>query len=43
MFAAPVQGRSRRYGATVFLEPATLEPVEDQWAYLSSLHRLSPH
>ena len=42
LIAAPLQGRSRRHGATVFLEPATLEPAEDQWAYLSSVHRLSP-
>lgn len=27
---------------TVFLDLATLEPHEDQWAYLSSLGRLSP-
>ena len=42
LIAAPLQGRSRKDGATVFLDLATLEPHEDQWAYLSSLHRLSP-
>ncbi len=42
LIAAPLQGRSRKEGATVFLDLATLEPYEDQWAYLSSLHRLSP-
>lgn len=42
LIAAPLQGRSRREGATVFLDLGTLEPYEDQWAYLSSLHRLSP-
>lgn len=42
LIAAPLQGRSRRDGATVFLDLGTLEPHEDQWAYLSSLHRLSP-
>src|SRR5262249_17472077 len=42
LIAAPVPGRCRRDGATVFLDLATLEPHEDQWAYLSSLGRMSP-
>jgi hypothetical protein len=42
LIAAPLQGRCRRRGATVFLDLATLEPHEDQWAYLSSVPRLSP-
>ena len=42
LIAAPLQGRSRRHGATVFLDLATLEPHPDQWSYLASLHRLSP-
>lgn len=42
LIAAPLQGRSRRRGATVFLDLATMEPHEDQWAYLSSLGRLTP-
>ena len=42
LIAAPLQGRCRRRGATVFLDLATLERHEDQWAYLSSLTRLSP-
>jgi superfamily II DNA or RNA helicase len=42
LLAAPLQGRSRRHGAMVFLDLATLEPHEDQWAYLSSLPRMSP-
>ena len=42
LIAAPLHGRSRRDGATVFLDLGTLEPHEDQWAYLSSLHRLTP-
>jgi hypothetical protein len=42
LIAAPLQGRCRRRGATVFLDLATLEPHEDQWAYLSSVARLSP-
>ena len=31
-----------RDGATVFLDLATLEPHEDQWAFLSALGRMSP-
>lgn len=42
LIAAPLQGRCRRDGTTVFLDTATLEPFEDQWAYLSTLDRLSP-
>jgi hypothetical protein len=42
LIAAPLQGRARRRGATVFLDLATMEPHEDQWTYLSSLGRLTP-
>ncbi|TQM08948.1 DEAD/DEAH box helicase [Pseudonocardia kunmingensis] len=43
LIAAPLQGRSRREDrTTVFLDLGTLEPHEDQWAYLSSLQRMSP-
>ena len=42
LVAAPLQGKSRRQGATVFLDLATLEPHPDQWAYLGTVHRLSP-
>jgi superfamily II DNA or RNA helicase len=42
LITAPLQGRARRRGATVFLDLATMEPQEDQWAYLSSLGRLTP-
>jgi superfamily II DNA or RNA helicase len=42
LIAAPLQGRARRDGATVFLDLGTIEPHEDQWAYLSSLQRMSP-
>ncbi len=31
LIAAQLQGRSRRHGATVFLDLATLEPYADQW------------
>ncbi|TCO34673.1 type III restriction/modification enzyme restriction subunit [Kribbella steppae] len=42
MIAAPLHGRARQDGATVFLDLATMEPHDDQWAYLSSLGRMSP-
>jgi hypothetical protein len=42
LIAAPLHGRSRRDGATVFLDLATLEPHQDQWAFLSMLGRMSP-
>jgi superfamily II DNA or RNA helicase len=42
LIAAPMHGRCRRDGRTVFLDLATLEPHEDQWSYLASLDRLSP-
>lgn len=41
LIAAPLNGMRRQHGTTVFLDPATLEPFEDQWAYLSSIARLS--
>lgn len=42
LIAAPLNGRRRQHGATLFLDTATLEPYADQWAYLSTLGRLSP-
>lgn len=42
LIALPLQGACRRRGTTVFLETATLQPFEDQWALLSSLGRSSP-
>lgn len=42
LIAAPLQGQRRRDGLTVFLDLATLEPYEDQWAFLSTVDRLSP-
>ncbi len=42
LIAAPLRGRSRRDGATVFLDLATLEPHEDQWTFLSTFGRMSP-
>lgn len=42
LIAAPLHGKSRRLGTTVFLDLSTLEPYEDQWEYLSTLERLTP-
>ena len=42
LIAAPLHGKSRRLGTTVFLDLATLEPFQDQWDYLSTLERLTP-
>lgn len=41
LIAAPLNGRRRQHGTTLFLDPATLEPFDDQWSYLSSIARLS--
>ncbi|MFL4477354.1 TOTE conflict system archaeo-eukaryotic primase domain-containing protein [Paeniglutamicibacter sp. ORCA_105] len=42
LIAAPLSGRRRKHGTTLFLDTSTLEPYEDQWAYLSGLGRVSP-
>ena len=42
LIALPLQGSCREAGTSVFLDPATFEPVPDQWALLSSLERLPP-
>ena len=42
LIALPLQGECRRQGTTVFLDPASLEPYEDQWAFLASVPRTSP-
>jgi superfamily II DNA or RNA helicase len=42
LIAAPLHGKSRKLGTTVFLDLATLEPFDDQWEYLSTLERLTP-
>ncbi len=41
LIAAPLNGKRRQHGTTLFLDTSTLEPYDDQWAYLSSLDRLS--
>ncbi len=42
LIALPLQGRCRTAGTSVFLDPATLEPWPDQWAFLSALERVAP-
>ncbi|WP_257955535.1 TOTE conflict system archaeo-eukaryotic primase domain-containing protein [Nocardioides sp. B-3] len=42
LIAAPLHGKSRKLGTTVFLDLATLEPYGDQWEYLSTLECLTP-
>ncbi len=42
LIAAPLNGKRRQHGATLFLDTGTLEPYADQWAYLSTLGRVSP-
>lgn len=42
LIAAPLSGKCRLHGTTLFLDTATLEPYDDQWAYLSGLGRVSP-
>jgi superfamily II DNA or RNA helicase len=42
LIAAPLFKPARDDGRTVFVDPGTLEPYPDQWAYLSSLGRMSP-
>ncbi len=41
LIALPLQGRSRKQGKTVFLDPTTMEPWQDQWAFLSTVRRLA--
>jgi hypothetical protein len=41
LIALPLHGASRRVGTTVFLDPGSLEPYEDQWAFLSSVEIVS--
>jgi superfamily II DNA or RNA helicase len=41
LIALPLHGECRKRGTTVFIDPTTLEPFEDQWAFLSTLQSLS--
>ncbi len=42
LIALPLQGRCRTAGTSVFLNPETMEPWPDQWAFLASLERVAP-
>ncbi|MDR3201534.1 MAG: DEAD/DEAH box helicase [Bifidobacteriaceae bacterium] len=43
LIAAPLNGRrARERGTTLFLDLETLEPHDDQWAYLSNFPSMSP-
>ena len=42
LIAAPLFRPARDEGRTLFIDPGTLEPYRDQWAYLSALGRMSP-
>lgn len=42
LIAAPLNGKHRKHGATLYLDLATLEPYEDQWVYLPTIERLAP-
>jgi superfamily II DNA or RNA helicase len=42
LIAAPLFRPARQNGATVFLDLQTMEPHKDQWAYLSTLGRMTP-
>jgi hypothetical protein len=40
LIALPLHGGCRKRGTTVFLDPTSLEPFEDQWAFLSTVQPL---
>jgi superfamily II DNA or RNA helicase len=42
LIALPLHGKCREQGNTEFLDPSSLEPWPDQWAFLSAVRRLSP-
>jgi hypothetical protein len=41
LIALPLEGRCRQNRTTLFVDPATFEPYRDQFAYLSSLERMT--
>jgi Type III restriction enzyme, res subunit len=41
LIALPLEGRCRQKRTTLFVDPATFEPYQDQFAYLSSLERMT--
>ena len=42
LIALPLHGERARHGCTVFLDPTTMETWPDQWAFLSTVSRMSP-
>ena len=42
LIALPLHGERITHGATVFLDPTTMSPWADQWAFLSSVTRMTP-
>ena len=42
LIALPLHGERLHHGATAFLDPTTMEPWPDQWAFLSSVARMAP-
>ncbi len=42
LIALPLHGERAAQGCTVFLDPTRMEPWPDQWAFLSTVSRLSP-
>lgn len=41
LIALPLQGGCRKRGTTLFLDPTSLEPYVDQWAFLSSVETVT--
>ena len=42
LIALPLQGGCATTGTTLFLDPTTMQPWPDQWAFLSSVARMTP-
>jgi superfamily II DNA or RNA helicase len=42
LIALPLHGGCAKRGTTLFLDPTTMEPWPDQWAFLSSIARMEP-
>jgi TOTE conflict system, Archaeo-Eukaryotic Primase domain/Type III restriction enzyme, res subunit len=43
LIALPLEGTCRKNGTTLFVDPATFKPFEDQFAFLSSIERMTRH
>lgn len=41
LIALPLQGNSLTQGNSCFLEPDTFEPIENQWAFLTTIQKIS--